>query len=91
MPGGDSGDLGLLGCHRLGSGKRQMTLSQALTKMVGTKFDDWPHRGPKAVREFLESLRMERPGQLPLKLCAQESGCARTPRRPMRTRTSLAS
>lgn len=30
LPGGDSGDLGLLGCHRLGSGKRQMTLGSSL-------------------------------------------------------------
>ena len=31
-------------------------MTQALTQMSDTKFDDWPHRGPKAVREFLESV-----------------------------------
>ena len=56
LPGGDAGDLRLLGCSRLSSGKRQMSLVDALTKMSDTKFDDWPHRGPKAVREFLESV-----------------------------------
>eukprot|EP00435_Cladocopium_sp_Y103_P018992 s1272_g4.t1 len=56
LPGGDAGDLRLLGCSRLSSGKRQLPLTEALTKMADTKFEDWPHRGPKATREFLESV-----------------------------------
>ena len=56
LPGGDAGDLRLLGCRRLSSGKRQLSLSEALMLMSDTKFEDWPHRGPKAVREFLESV-----------------------------------
>ena len=56
LPGGDAGDLRLLGCTRLSSGKRLMTLAAALEKMTNESFSDWPHRGPKATREFLESV-----------------------------------
>ena len=56
LPGGDAGDLRLLGCTRLASGKRQLSLSQALESMSDSKFTDWPHRGPKAVKDFLESI-----------------------------------
>lgn len=56
LPGGDAGDLRILGCTRLSSGKRQLTLTDALTSMSQQAFDDWPHRGPRATREFLESV-----------------------------------
>jgi len=56
LPGGDAGDLRLLSCTRLASGKRQLGLSKALELMTDTKFEDWPHRGPKSCREFLESV-----------------------------------
>ena len=56
LPGGDAGDLRLMACEKLASGKRQLTLTRALEKMCDSKFDDWPHRGPKAVRDFLESV-----------------------------------
>ncbi|CAK9071939.1 unnamed protein product [Durusdinium trenchii] len=56
LPGGDAGDLRLLGCSKLASGKRQISLEKALESMSDQKFDDWPHRGPKATKEFLESV-----------------------------------
>ena len=56
LPGGDAGDLRLLGCTRLASGKRQIARGAAIESMTDKKFDDWPHRGPKAVRDFLESV-----------------------------------
>lgn len=56
LPGGDAGDLRLLGCNRLSSGRRQLSLEKALEHMTDKKFDDWPHRGPKAVKDFLESV-----------------------------------
>eukprot|EP00435_Cladocopium_sp_Y103_P074179 s45_g47.t1 len=56
LPGGDAGDLRILGCVKLASGKRQLALNRALELMSDSKFDDWPHRGPKAVREFLENV-----------------------------------
>ena len=56
LPGGDAGDLRLLCCNRMSSGKRQLGLDRALQLMTDQKFDDWPHRGPKAVREFLENV-----------------------------------
>ena len=56
LPGGDAGDLRLLGCVKLASGKRQMSLERALETVTDQKFDDWPHRGPKATKEFLESV-----------------------------------
>lgn len=56
LPGGDAGDLRLLSCERLSSGRRQLTLTRALEKMSDSKFDDWPHRGQKSCKEFLESV-----------------------------------
>lgn len=56
LPGGDAGDLRLLACSRMSSGKRQLGLERALQLMSDQKFDDWPHRGPKATREFLENV-----------------------------------
>ena len=63
LPGGDAGDLRLLGCERLASGKRQMNLSKAIEAMHSETFPDWPHRGPRATREFLESV-LENGGDL---------------------------
>ena len=56
LPGGDADDLRILGCTRLSSGKRQLTLTDALTSMSQQAFDDWSHRGFRATREFLESV-----------------------------------
>ena len=47
LPGQDAGDLRLLGCNKLSSGRRQLSLEKA---------GGWPHRGPKAVKDFLESI-----------------------------------
>ena len=56
LPGGDAGDLRILGCSKLSSGKRQLGLSAALEKMCEQAFSDWPHRGPRASKEFLENI-----------------------------------
>ncbi|CAE8614739.1 unnamed protein product, partial [Polarella glacialis] len=56
LPGGSAGDLRLLGNQVNGANKRVMGLSRALELMTEHRFDDWPHKGPKAVREFLESV-----------------------------------
>ena len=63
LPGGDAGDLRILGCSRLLSGKRQLGLSKALEAMHPEAFPDWPHRGPKATKDFLESV-LENGGDL---------------------------
>lgn len=63
LPGGDAGDLRILGCVKLSSGKRQMSLERALELMSEKKFEDFPHRGPRAAREFLESV-LENGGDL---------------------------
>lgn len=63
LPGGDAGDLRILGCSRLSSGKRQLSLMKALETMHPEAFSDWPHRGPKATKEFLESV-LENGGDL---------------------------
>ena len=42
LPGGDAGDLRLLACERLTSGKRHLPLSRALERMSDTKFNEAP-------------------------------------------------
>jgi len=42
LPGGDAGDVRLLGCERLASGKRHMGLSKALEAMQSETFPDPP-------------------------------------------------
>ncbi|CAE8627459.1 unnamed protein product, partial [Polarella glacialis] len=56
LPGGNAGDLRLLGNQANGANKRVMGLSRALELMTEHKFDDWSHKGPRAVREFLDSV-----------------------------------
>ena len=90
LPGGDAGDLRILGCVKLSSGKRQMSLERALELMSEKKFEDFPHRGPRAAREFLESV-LENGGDLALQPIMQPS-CGRvgsqiTLQRHMSTRT----
>jgi hypothetical protein len=56
LPGGHAGDLRLLGNQVNSLKKRHLPLSRAVELMTVAKFDDWPHRGPKSVAEFLSNV-----------------------------------
>ena len=56
IPGGHAGDLRLLGCERNSQGRRTLSLKKALELMTNYAFHDWPHKGPGALRDLLDSL-----------------------------------
>ncbi|CAK0907658.1 unnamed protein product [Prorocentrum cordatum] len=56
-------DLRVLGYHRDASGRRHLALSEAVSLMRETTFDDWIMPGPRVVKEWLTSIR-NGPGDL---------------------------
>ena len=50
-------DIRLLGDHRNAQGKRYLRFEKGLEMLRETAFKDWPFTGPRAVLEFLTSVR----------------------------------
>ncbi|CAK0822647.1 unnamed protein product, partial [Prorocentrum cordatum] len=63
LPGGASGDLRLLGNFFNSAQRRVLPPAKAIELVTPKTFADWPHPGPKATQEFLESV-LENGGDL---------------------------
>ncbi|CAK0833363.1 unnamed protein product, partial [Prorocentrum cordatum] len=59
----EGGDLRTLGDHRDSAGRRHLPLSDAISLMRETSFDDWAMLGPRVAKEWLVSVR-DGPGDL---------------------------
>ncbi|CAK0797517.1 unnamed protein product [Prorocentrum cordatum] len=59
----EGGDLRTLGDHRDSAGRRHLPLSDAVSLMRETSFDDWAMPGPRVAEEWLVSVR-DGPGDL---------------------------
>ncbi|CAK0890753.1 unnamed protein product [Prorocentrum cordatum] len=59
----EGGDLRTLGDHRDSAGRRHLPLSDAISLMRETSFDDWAMPGPRVAKEWLVSVR-DGPGDL---------------------------
>jgi hypothetical protein len=51
-----TGDLRTLGDHRDAQGQRVLPLSDAVTLMRQSDFDDWPFKGPRTVLDYLKAI-----------------------------------
>ncbi|CAK0888070.1 unnamed protein product, partial [Prorocentrum cordatum] len=58
-----AGDLRVLGDHRDASGRRHLTLTEGVSMMRETSFEDWNMPGPRIAKEWLVSVR-DGPGDL---------------------------
>ena len=61
---GTTGDLRVIGDHRDSQGHRHIGFKEAMTLFKQTDFQDWPFTGPRAVKEYLNSI-LAGPGDIP--------------------------
>ena len=51
-----TGDVRVLGVHRLDSGRRDLGFREAVDMLLEFAFTDWPHEGPRCARDFLRNI-----------------------------------